>query len=272
VSALVFTLREAPLQRVDLAALTPDRLLGLSESEIAAIELQTTRERLRAGDLFKIRMGEPTRIEFEGGHERFDHVGASMSNGEINVAGDVGIQAGRLMRGGKLTIGGNAGPWAASGMKAGTVTISGHSGERIGGPLPGETAGMRGGVVVVRGDAGARAGDRMRRGLIIVEGRTGTYPGSRMVAGTLVVRGRAGSLPGYLMSRGSIFAMSGSDAVSPTFADSGVHELVANSLLASYIQPYSADVAAILRRPWRRLIGDMAVIGRGEIFCPTVAN
>lgn len=38
-SALIFILREAPLQRVDLAALTPDRLLGLSESKIAALEL-----------------------------------------------------------------------------------------------------------------------------------------------------------------------------------------------------------------------------------------
>jgi formylmethanofuran dehydrogenase subunit C len=74
------------------------------------------------------------------------------------------------------------------------------------------------------------------------------------------------------MSRGSIFAMNGSDAVSPTFADSGVHELVANTLLASYIQHYSAEVAAILRRPWRRLVGDMAVIGKGEIFCPSVPN
>ena len=108
---------------------------------------------------------------------------------------------------------------------------------------------MRGGVVVVRGDAGARAGDRVRRGLIIVEGKTGIHAGSRMIAGTLVVRGRTGSLPGYLMSRGSIFAMNGSDAVSPTFADSGVHELVANTLLASYIERCSADVAAILRRP-----------------------
>ncbi|MGA9199878.1 MAG: formylmethanofuran dehydrogenase subunit C, partial [Pseudolabrys sp.] len=58
-------------------------------------------------------------------------------------------------------------------MKAGTGEISGHAGERIGGPLAGETVGMRGGVVVVRGDAGARAGDCMRRGLIIVEGKTG---------------------------------------------------------------------------------------------------
>ena len=49
-SALTFTLREAPLQRVDLAALTPDRLLGFSESDISALEL-TTRVRLCAGEL-----------------------------------------------------------------------------------------------------------------------------------------------------------------------------------------------------------------------------
>ncbi|MGA8590989.1 MAG: formylmethanofuran dehydrogenase subunit C, partial [Pseudolabrys sp.] len=145
-SALIFILREAPLQRVDLAALTPDRLLGLSESKIAALELQTTRMRLCAGELFKIRMGDAMQIQFEGGHERFDRVGASMTKGEINVAGDVGIQVGRLMQGGRLTIRGNAGPWAASGMKAGTVAISGDAGERIGGPLAGETVGMRGGV------------------------------------------------------------------------------------------------------------------------------
>ena len=116
-TAMTFSLREAPLQRIDLAALTPDRLLGLSESKIAATELQTTRIRLCAGDLFKIRMGDAMKIRFEGGHERFDRVGASMTKGEINVAGDVGIQAGRLMQGGRLTIGGNAGPWAASGMR-----------------------------------------------------------------------------------------------------------------------------------------------------------
>ncbi len=271
-SALVFTLRAVPAQRLDLAPLKPDQLLGLSEGKIAATELQTTRERLCAGDVFKIRMGDATQIRFDGGSERFDHIGAGMSQGEISIDGDVGNQAGRLMRGGRLAVAGNAGPWAASGMTGGTLAISGHVGERLGGPLSGETVGMRGGVVVVRGDAGARAGDRMRRGMIIVEGKAGIHAGSRMIAGTLIVRGRAGRLPGYLMSRGTIVTLDGSDALSPTFADSGVHEFVANILMASYVQAYSPEIAVMLRRPWRRLLGDMAVIGKGEIFCPPVTN
>ena len=271
-SPLVFTLRDAPLQRLDLAPLAPDRLVGLSESKIATIQLQTTRERVLAGDVFKIRTGEATQIRFEGGSERFDRIGAGMSQGEVIVDGAVGIQAGRLMQGGRLAIAGNAGPWAASGMTGGILAISGHAGDRLGGSLAGETVGMRGGVVIVRGNAGARAGDRMRRGVIIVEGKADSYVGSRMIAGTIIVGGRAGRLPGYLMNRGTIVTINGSDGLSPTFADSGVHELLATALMARYVETYSREVAATLRRPWRRLLGDMAVIGKGEIFYPSVAN
>lgn len=271
-SPLLFTLRDSPAQRLDLAPLTPDRLAGLSQSRIAAIQLQTTRERVLAGDVFRIHMGDATQIRFEGGSERFDRIGAGMSRGEISVDGDVGIQAGRSMQGGRLAIAGNAGPWAASGMTDGRLMISGHAGDRLGGPLAGETVGMRGGVILVRGNVGARAGDRMRRGIIIVEGKADTYVGSRMIAGTIIVRGRAGRLPGYLMNRGTIVTLDGSDALSPTFVDSGVHELLATVLMARYVDTYSPGIAATLRRPWRRLLGDMAVIGKGEILYPSVAN
>ena len=84
-SALVFTLARRTCSTLDLAPLKPDRLLGLSEGKIAATELQTTRERLCAGDVFKIRMGDATQIRFEGGSERFDRIGAGMSQGEISI-------------------------------------------------------------------------------------------------------------------------------------------------------------------------------------------
>ena len=267
-TALVLSLREAPAQRLDLSPLTPDGLAGKSEAEIAAIPLQTTRERVCVGDVFKLRMGDAASIQIEGSSERFDRVGCGMSGGEMHITGDVGIQAGRLMTRGRLTIAGNAGPWAASGMKGGTLDIAGDAGDRLGGPLAGEVAGIRGGMVVVRGDAGARAGDRMRRGMIVIDGSAGAYTGSRFIAGTLIVRGRAGPLPGYLMARGTIVLAGGSDSLSPTFADCGVHDLVANALMAAYVQPFSPETAVMLRRPWRRLLGDMAVIGKGEIFYP----
>ena len=124
---------------------------------------------------------------------------------------------------------------------AASLEINGDAGERLGGPLAGETAGMRGGVLVVRGDAGARAGDRLRRGMIVIDGAAGAYLGSRMIAGTLIVRGRAGPLPGYLMARGTLVLGAGSEALPPTFADCGVHELVANTLLSNFIRPFSPE-------------------------------
>ncbi|MBV8840091.1 MAG: formylmethanofuran dehydrogenase subunit C [Alphaproteobacteria bacterium] len=267
-TALVFGLRAQPSQRLDLSALTPDRLAGLTESDIAAIEVQTTRERVCVGDVFRLRMGDAAQLLFEGGSERFDRVGLAMTCGVIRVVGDVGLQAGRLMSGGRLDIAGNAGPWSASRMKGGVIAIGGAAGDRLGGPLPGETTGMRGGVVVVRGEAGARAADRLRRGTIIIEGRTGAHPGSRMIAGTLILGRRAGRLPGYLMARGSIIAAEGCEAVSPSFSDCGVHDFVATRLMADFIRPYSAGLADTMRRPWRRFLGDMAVIGKGEILMP----
>jgi formylmethanofuran dehydrogenase subunit C len=267
---MVLGLRAQPSQRLDLSALTPDRLAGLTESAIAAIELQSTRERVCVGDVFRLQMGDPAQLVFEGGSERFDRVGTAMTRGVIRVEGEVGGEAGRLMSGGRLEIAGNAGPWAASRMKGGVIEIAGAAGDRLGGPLPGETSGMRGGVVVVRGDAGARAADRLRRGTIIVEGKTGAQPGSRMIAGTLILRRRAGLLPGYLMGRGSIIAAEDCEEMSPSFADCGVHDLVATRLMADFIKPYSAELAAMIRRPWRRFLGDMAVIGKGEIFVPAI--
>jgi formylmethanofuran dehydrogenase subunit C len=266
VKPLVLTLRERPDQRLDLAPLVPHRLAGMAAAEIERIELQTTRSRLALADIFRLRMGEATHIRIEASCDRLDRVGYEMAGGEIVVEGDIGIRAGRLMTDGRLTVHGNVGPWAASGMKGGTVEIFGDAGDHLGGPSPGEIAGMRGGVVLVRGRVGERAGDRMRRGTIVVEGTAGAYAGSRMIAGTLVVVGRTGPLPGYLMRRGTIVLGEGSDCLSPTFIDCGVHDLVAARLMAGSVGEYSARAAEVLNRPLRRFAGDMAALGKGEIF------
>ena len=208
---LVLTLRTDPDERLDLSALVPHRLTDKTAAEIGKLELQTGRQRITVGDIFRVRVGDPQRVRIEGGTDRFDQVGQDMAGGEIVVEGDVGNQAGRLMTNGRLIINGNAGRWAASGMQGGQVEIAGSAGDRVGGPLAGEMAGMRGGVVVVRGDVGERVGDRLRRGTIVVEGRAGAYAGSGMIAGTLIVRRAAGPLPGYLMRRGTVVLAGGCD-------------------------------------------------------------
>ena len=263
---LVFSLRERPSQRLDLSPLVPHQLAGKTATAVERIALQTTRERISVGDIFRLRMGDAERIRFDGGSERFDRVGYAMTGGEIVADGDVGVQAGRLMAGGRLAVRGDAGPWAASGMKGGAIEILGTAGDHLGGPLAGEIAGMRGGIVVVRGGTGARAADRMRRGTIIVEGEAGPYAGSRMIAGTLIVHRKAGPLPGYLMKRGSIVLGEGCSELSPTFLDCGAHRLLAMRLWAGLVEPYSERAAALLRRPLRRFACDMAVSGKGELF------
>ena len=263
---LTLTLRNAPDQRLDLSALVPNLLAGKSAAEIERIELQTTRYRVCVADIFRLRMGDAATLRIEGGSQRLDRIGHAMTAGEITVEGDVGVQAGRGMAGGRLTIRGKAGPWAASGMKRGILEIRGDAGDFLGGPLAGEMTGMRGGTAVVRGRTGERAGDRMRRGIIVVEGEASAYAGSRMIAGTLILAGRAGPLPGYLMKRGTLVLGRGCKAMSPTFADCGCYRLLAMSLLAGVLEPHSKAAAALLHRPLRRFAGDMAVLGKGELF------
>lgn len=265
-SPLVLSVRGEPEQRLDLSPLIPARLAGLSPRDIAAIELQTTKLRVTAGDIFRIRKGDAARLRFEGGSQRFDRIGLGMAEGEIVVEGDAGAQAGRLMAGGVLAIAGSAGPWAASGMKGGRLRIGRNAGDWLGGPLPGEMAGMRGGLVRVDGNAGAEAGHRLRRGAIVVSGNAGAYAGRAMIAGTLVVKGKAGPLPGYLMQRGTILLAAAPEALSQTFFDCGACDLVFARLLERALAEEGINAAPLLRRPLRRFAGDAAVLGKGEVL------
>lgn len=269
-SALVLTLKEKPPQRCDLSPLTPDRLAA-APGRVEDIGIGTTRRSLRVGDIFRVAPGDPEDIRLEGGSERFDNLGAGMSRGRIRVAGDLGQLAGRGMSGGSIRVSGSAGRLAGSAMSGGRLQIAGDAGDLAGGPLPGEMRGMTGGIVYIRGDAGDRAGDRMRRGLVAIGGRAGEAAGSRMIGGTLVCFGRAGPRPGYLMRRGTL-VLGGAAALTPTFVDSGVHELVALRLLARWLLDEDIEGGSLLAAPLRRFVGDTAVLGKGEIFVPAGAG
>jgi len=267
VKPLVFALEREPDQRLDLAPLTPHALNGKSAKEIAQIELQTTREKIAVGDIFKIRSGDAQTIVFEGGSERLDNIGQDLKSGEIIVEGDVGKSVGRSMSGGNLVVAGDAGPYAGSALSGGRLEIAGNAGDFLGAPLEGEIEGITGGFLIVRGDAGSRAGDRLRRGTIVIEGSAGDYPGSRMIAGTLIVLGASGVLPGYLMRRGTI-ALANPPELAPTFVDCGSHELAFASLFARLLRPESRGAAKLFSSLLNRFAGDTAALGKGEILYP----
>jgi len=267
-TALTFTLRIEPPERLDLSLLTPARLAGLARRDIEKLRLGQTRRASTVSDIFRVSGNDVADIVFAGGSERFDLVGASLAEGRVRVVGAAGAQAGRLMRGGLLVIEGDAGPHAGSGMRGGRLEIAGNAGDQLGGPLAGELAGMAGGVLIVRGRAGDQAGDRMRRGLIAVLKGSGDYPGSRMIAGTLVVAGEAGAMPGYLMRRGSILLDRRPELLSPSFVECGAPDSVFAALADRHLIAEGILKRPLLGRSPLRFGGDNAVLGKGELLVP----
>ena len=263
-SALTFELRSAPDQRLDLASLLPERLDGLKPTEIEALAVGTTRVRLSVGDAFKVTGGDASNVRFAGTDARCDKIGAGMTEGAIIVDGDAGAYLGAGMKKGKIDVSGNAGVLAGASMAGGSIAIAGDAGERAGGINVGETLGMRGGVLTIGGNAGSLLGERMRRGLVIVSGDAGDYAGGRMVAGTIVLKRRAGANAGFGLRRGTLIFVEPPKDILPTFGDCGVLEFDYLRLLEHWLR--ANDKPIYLGARARRLMGDMSVLGKGEML------
>jgi len=269
VSGLTLTLRAPPQQRVDLSALTPDKLQGLGAAAIARLPLQCGNQPAAVGDLFTVAAGEADDLRFIGDCGKFDRIGAEMTRGAITVDGDAGAYLGHALRGGRIFVRGNVDVGAAQEMRGGEIVIDGNAGDFVGGTRPGEMKGMSGGLVVVRGTAGDRVGDRLRRGTIIVEGSLGAYAASRMIAGTVIALGpQIGPYPAFAMKRGSLILLNHSERFLPSFTDCGRHDLAFLRLLLRTFKGRSARLDALTMRPptAHRLAGDQAVGGKGEIL------
>lgn len=257
------TLRQEPPERLDLLNINPLSLGGLSEAEAAKLPVGTSRRGLTLGDCFTIRLDGSDTLTIEGGSSRLDRVGASLDGGTIRVEGDVGQRLGAGMAGGTLTVTGSAGPFAGSGASGGTITIEGDAGDHAGGAVYAAKAGLDGATLVIRGRAGDHLGDRMRRGLLLV-GEAGAYAGARMIAGTIAAT-RVGDHPGYGMRRGTILA-GATGALSPTFVETGTHDLVFLRLLARSLRALSPAHADLAAGALKRYSGDLATLSKGELW------
>lgn len=259
------TLRAEPPERIDFLNINPLALSGLSDLDAGKLAVGTSRTGVNLGDLFAITLDGSDTLRIEGGSSRFDRVGAGLSEGTIHVEGDVGQRLGEAMAGGALTVTGSAGPYAAAGATGGTITIEGDADARAGGAIYAAKAGLDGATLIIRGKAGAHLGDRMRRGLILVS-EAGAFAGSRMIAGTILADA-LGDNPGYGMRRGTIVA-GRHGALLPTFAETGTPDLVFLRLLARSLSRLGVKQAALLKGTMRRYSGDLATLGKGELFTP----
>jgi formylmethanofuran dehydrogenase subunit C len=267
-TALVFTLKAAPKQRVDVAPLIPERLAGKGPADIGALLLQTGNRQIRADELFTVEGDDASRLVFRGATGKLDFVGKGMSQGEIHVEGDAGSYLGMHLKGGTITVDGSVDAYAACELKNGTLLIRGNAGDFLGASLPGNKKGMAGGVVIVKGNVGDRAGDHLRRGAILIEGDAGSYLGSRMTAGTIAVLGRVGDHLGYAMTRGTLLLAQAPRVIPATFNDCGSHTLGFIPLLLkgfADLETRFADLPDRFQRV-RRYAGDLCSLGKGEIL------
>lgn len=255
-SGLVLTPRGALEARVDMSGVLPS-----AEGNLEKLTIGHGGEAVALGELFSVSGTPDGRITIEGGSPLLDRVGFGLSEGEIVVKGDVGLELGLRQSGGTIVVKGSAGDYAASEMSGGKIAIAGDVGARLAAAGDGAKRGMSGGVVVVGGSAGPRAGERLRGGVVVIEGDADENAASAMIAGTLAVMGKLGANAGRGMKRGTLFVAS-AEGLAGGFRDAGEHDLVMLRVLARR----SHELAHVLggATKARRFAGDLNNGGKGE--------
>ena len=89
-SALTFTLKQRPDQRVDMSPLVCQKLANLEFSEIAALTLQNGKRKIRVDELFGITGSDAQNIVIKNSFGKLDFIGKELDGGSITVEGDAG--------------------------------------------------------------------------------------------------------------------------------------------------------------------------------------
>jgi formylmethanofuran dehydrogenase subunit C len=267
-TALRFTLKSRPGFPLDMSALIPDKLLGKSAAQIAAIKLSSGKEKISVAKLFSITGSDATNIRIQRSCQQLTHIGHNMSTGKIEVRGDAGDFLGQNMRGGHIIVNGNSGDWSAAGLNGGLIEINGNTGDYLGANFSGQVHGMNEGTVIVSGNAGNRAGERMRRGMIVIKGQVGEYCANWMLAGSIIIMGKSGNYLGHGMKRGTIILTKKPRHIIATFRHCGLlkieflrllfKQMALSNLQFNFFRNFGPEAI--------RYAGDVSCDGKGEIL------
>jgi formylmethanofuran dehydrogenase subunit C len=264
--SVVATLKEDLDTPLEVEALSPDVLCGLTHAEILAQPVFLGNRQRRLGDFFEVEGEQSPSLELHGDLAQVKWIGKGMSKGEIVIHGNAGMHLGSAMSGGTISVDGNAADWLGAEMSGGLIRVGGDAGGQVGAAYRGATIGMRGGEILIAGNAGIEVGMRMLRGLISVGGQIGDFAGMQMKGGTLVLFGRAGIRAGAWMARGTIVAFEPLKLL-PTFLYACTYEPTFLRVYAKHLQ--DRGVPAPERgwnRPYQRYVGDTCWLGKGEIL------
>jgi formylmethanofuran dehydrogenase subunit C len=266
-SGITLTRKESSPIPVEADSISPDRFIGLGQSEIAALPAFYGRRQVTLGDLFEVDGAGADSIMVSGDLRAVKKIGQGMSMGQIALDGPVGPHTGEFMKGGEILVQGTAGDWLGAHMSGGLIVVQGSAGHFVGGAYSGETRGMRGGTIVVQGDAGREAGARMRRGLLVVWGDTGEFTGSQMLAGSIFVAGRLGRRPGAGMKRGTIVGFGEAPELLPTFRYACTYRPVFMQYYLRQLTEWGhLSENELDAEVFARYVGDLNAGGRGEVL------
>lgn len=266
---LRITFERADNLPLDLAGITPDRLLKCSPAEVERLPIRLGCEPLPLADLCRV-TGDARDgcLELVGDFSHAERIGVGMSDGFLTVDGNVGNFAGAQMHGGELHIHGNAGDLLGAEMRGGVIRVLGNVRDFAGANPPGSKRGMNRGTILIHGDAGQGLGTRMRRGLIAVAGSAGAFVGRQMLAGTIVVGGSCGQHAVSDMQRGTLFLLARDRVRLPTtFRAGSTGRFAVLALLARELQSHGFSLPAqVSTATYQTFHGDFLHTGRGEVF------
>jgi formylmethanofuran dehydrogenase subunit C len=265
------TLRTPSPIPLDLDGITPQRVAGLSATDVGKLPVLHGNRSEPLGEFFDVSTATipGTDLHFAGDTSNVKGIGAGMSGGFVYVENNAGMHAGARMSGGRLIIDGAASDWLGAEMKGGFIEVRGKTGNQAGAAYRGSRRGMTGGTILLRGGAGDELGLLMRRGLIIVKGDCGEFACASMIAGTVVLLGEAGKRLGAGMKRGTIIV--GSDPrLPPSFRFACEYRPTFLPLLHSRLQKLDVDLPPGLRMPMSCYRGDLLSGGHGEVFSTTL--
>ena len=264
--SLNLTLHTIPEVPLEAELLSPDKLTGMNESDIAGIKVQHGNQQANVGDFFKVSGKTNGAIHLEGDLSRIKHLGAGMTSGQLIIQGNAGAHLGTGMSGGEIIVEGNAADWVGPEMTGGRIVIKGDAGHLVGSVYRGGSSGMSGGEIIIHGNVKNETGHAMRNGLIIIGGNSGDFTGVNMLAGTVFVLGKMGIRSGAGMKRGTIVSTHPAEML-PSFSYSCLYRPVFMRILLQHVAKSGLQVdQKYFQGQYQRWCGDSVELNKGEIL------
>lgn len=248
---------------VDLDNITPDEFKDKEPDEIVNTPVYQGSKELNLEDIFEVECEETDDSEVEimidGDIPLGKRLGQDMTEGKIEVAGDVGKYAGSFMSGGEIKIEGDADSWAGQKMSGGKLVIKGDANNFLGSTYRGDWEGVTGGEIIVEGNAGDQVGEWLDGGTIKINGEAGLQLGSHMKSGNVIVKGDIGDRAGGQMEDGNIVVTGKMENLLPGFS---FEEEVKNPELDG----------AEIEGEFLQFVGDKAEDGEGVLLLNKAEN